>query len=252
METRYMRRNMRIPLYAALLFIAVSCTNNTKTPSVAVTNPPAAAIMEKVMTAEDQAKLTPDGVIASLKEGNQRFTQNKLTPRNYAEQVRKSGDGQYPKAVILSCLDSRIPVELVFDEGIGDAFVARIAGNFVNTDILGSMEYGCKVSGAKVILVLGHEHCGAIKSAIDGVKLGNITAMLEKIKPAIKKSSAYTGDKSSKNYEYVDLVCRNNVLHTIDEIKAKSPILKEMADHGKIKIVGAIYELGTGEVKFLE
>ncbi|KAF2510036.1 carbonic anhydrase [Flavobacterium zhairuonense] len=208
-------------------------------------------LKEKVLTAEEQKALTPDYVIQSLKDGNKRFRNNDLTLRDHSALVRDATEGQFPKAVILSCLDSRIPVEDVFDKGIGDLFVGRVAGNFVNEDLLGSMEFGCKVSGAKLILVLGHESCGAIKSAIDEVKLGNITAMLSKIKPAIAKSQDFKGDKTSKNDEFVEYVAKNNVLETIENIKARSPILKEMSDKGEIKIIGAYYDLHTGEVVFL-
>lgn len=208
-------------------------------------------LREKVLTAEEQQALTPDMVIQSLKEGNKRFMGNEITARDHSAMVRNAAAAQYPKAVILSCLDSRVPVEDVFDKGIGDLFVARVAGNFVNEDVLGSMEYGCKVSGAKLILVLGHESCGAIKSAIDDVKLGNITAMLAKIKPSIAKSQNFEGDKTSKNAAFVEYVAKNNVLNTIEAIKAKSPILKEMSDKGEIKITGAYYDLKTGEVTFL-
>ena len=190
-------------------------------------------------------------VIQSLKEGNQRFVANDITARDHSAMVRNASLGQYPKAVILSCLDSRVPVEDIFDKGIGDLFIARVAGNFVNEDILGSMEYGCKVSGAKLIVVLGHESCGAIKAAIDGVKLGNITAMLTKIKPALVKSQDFTGGQSSKNQAFVEYVARNNVIHTVETIKSKSPLLKEMEKKGEIKIVGAYYNLKTGEVIFL-
>jgi len=190
-------------------------------------------------------------VIQSLKEGNKRYVSNDLTARDHSAMVRNASKGQYPKAVILSCLDSRVPVEDMFDKGIGDLFVGRVAGNFVNEDLLGSMEFGCKVSGAKLILVLGHESCGAIKAAIDDVKLGNITAMLTKIKPAVVKSRDFTGEKTSKNDAFVEYVARNNVISTIETIRSKSPILKEMADKGEIKIVGAYYNLKTGEVIFL-
>lgn len=208
-------------------------------------------LKEKVLTAAEQKALTPDYVIQSLKDGNKRFRNNDLTLRDHSALVRDATEGQFPKAVILSCLDSRIPVEDVFDKGIGDLFVGRVAGNFVNEDLLGSMEFGCKVSGAKLILVLGHESCGAIKSAIDDVKLGNITAMLSKIKPAIAKSQDFKGDKTSKNDEFVEHVAKTNVLETIENIKAKSPILKEMADKGEIKIIGAYYDLHSGQVIFL-
>ncbi|BFP41384.1 carbonic anhydrase family protein [Flavobacteriaceae bacterium GF1] len=207
-------------------------------------------LVEDVLTAEQQKALSPDAVIASLKAGNERYVTNDLTARDHTEQIRKSTNGQYPKAVILSCLDSRVPVEDVFDKGIGDLFVARVAGNFVNEDILGSMEFGCKVAGSKVIMVLGHEHCGAVKAAIDNVKLGNITAMLTKIRPVVE-SSDYSGDKTSSNPEYVHLVCVNNVLNTMEQIRKNSPILKEMEDSGAIKIIGGVYDMDTGKVDFL-
>ncbi len=208
-------------------------------------------LREKVLTAEEQAALTPDEVIILLKEGNLRFMKNDLTARDHSALVRNSSIGQFPKAIILSCIDSRLPVEDIFDRGIGDIFVVRIAGNFVNEDILGSMEFACKVSGAKLILVLGHNNCGAIKSAIDNVELGNITAMLSKIKPATELASGYQGEKSSKNGEYVQMVCEKNIENTISEIRKGSPILKEMEEKGEIKLAGAVYNLNTGEVDLL-
>ncbi|PWT72961.1 MAG: carbonic anhydrase [Bacteroidetes bacterium] len=208
-------------------------------------------LREKVLTAAEQEALTPDSVLQSLKNGNLRFLANDLTERDHSAMVRNAAKGQFPKAVILSCLDSRIPVEDVFDKGIGDLFVARVAGNFVNEDILGSMEFGCKVSGAKLILVIGHEACGAIRAAIDNVKLGNITAMLTKIKPALDKSQDFKGDKSSKNDDYVEYVAKQNVLNTIQTIKSKSPILAEMEESGQIKIEGSYYHIQTGEIEFL-
>jgi carbonic anhydrase len=207
---------------------------------------------EKVLTATEQAALKPDDVIDSLKAGNKRFVDNNITLRNHSAMVRNASAGQYPKAVVLSCVDSRVPVEDVFDKGIGDMFVVRIAGNFSNPDILGSLEFGCKVSGAKIILVLGHESCGAIKSAIDDVKMGNITVMLEKIKPAVKEAQDFKGEKTSKNPAFVEYVSKHNVTNTIDAIKRNSPVLKQMADEGKIKIIGAYYNLKTGEVTFMQ
>jgi carbonic anhydrase len=165
------------------------------------------APLRKVLTAEEKA-LTPDMVLQSLKDGNRRFMNNEITDRDHSAMVSNAASGQYPKAVIISCLDSRIPVEDVFDKGIGDIFVGRVAGNFVNTDLLGSLEFGCKVSGAKLILVLGHESCGAIKAAIDNVKLGNITAMLENIRPAVKKSQDFNGEKSSKTSPLLNMLPR--------------------------------------------
>jgi len=208
-------------------------------------------LVEEVLTAEQQAALTPDEVIAMLKEGNERFMSNDLTERNHTAQVRKSTNAQYPKAIVLSCVDSRVPVEDVFDRGIGDIFVARVAGNFVNEDILGSMEFATKVSGSKLVLVLGHEHCGAVKAAVDDVKLGNITPMLEKIKPAVE-SVDYSGDRTSKNPEFVHMVCESNVHLTIEQIREDSPIIKEMEDNGEIKIVGAVYDMDNGQVTFLD
>ena len=209
-------------------------------------------VKNSVLTAEEQAKLTSDIVLDMLKAGNQDFVAENLTIRNNSQRVRAAVSGQYPKAAIVSCLDSRVPVEDIFHQGIGDLFVARVAGNFVNTDILGSLEYACKVSGSKLIVVLGHEHCGAIKSAIDDVKLGNITAMLEKIKPAVNNASkGFEGEKTSKNHEFVETVCAHNIHHAIEEIRSKSPILKEMEDNGEIKIVGGLYHMETGKVEFL-
>ncbi len=205
-----------------------------------------------VLTAEEQAKLTPDAVLDILKQGNKEFTEDALTIRNNTERVREAALGQFPKAAIVSCLDSRVPVEDVFHRGIGDLFVARVAGNFVNEDILGSLEFACKVSGSKLIVILGHEHCGAVKSAIDDVRLGNITAMLSKIQPAVTLAKeTFNGEKTSSNPEFVEAVCTHNIEHTINEIRTKSPILKEMEDKGEIKIVGAVYHMETGKVVFL-
>ncbi len=208
-------------------------------------------LVQKVLTLEERAKLTPDQILQQLKDGNERFRTNNSTKRDHSAQIRNSAVGQYPKAVVLSCLDSRVPVEDVFDQGLGDVFVGRVAGNFVNEDLLGSMEFACKLSGAKLILVMGHQHCGAIKGAIDDVKLGNLTALLTKIKPAVKISQVYTGEKTSKNEAFVRLVAQNNVRLTIENIRQKSPILREMEQKGEIKIVGAFYTLTKGELVFL-
>lgn len=206
----------------------------------------------KVLSADEQARLTPDAVLEILRQGNQDFTEDNLTVRNNSQRIREAALGQYPKAAIVSCLDSRVPVEDVFHRGIGDVFVARVAGNIVNEDILGSLEFACKVSGAKLIVVLGHEHCGAIKSAIDDVKLGNITAMLSKIRPAVATAGQdFDGSRQSSNPEFVEAVCSHNVAHAISEIRTKSPILKEMEEKGEIKIVGGIYHMETGKVEFL-
>jgi carbonic anhydrase len=209
--------------------------------------------VEAVLTQEERDKLTPDEIIESFRAGNRRFMGGDLTVRDHSAQVRAATTGQFPKAVVLSCLDSRVPVEDVFDRGIGDIFVARVAGNFENIDILGSMEFGTKVVGAKVILVLGHEDCGAVMGAIDGVELGNITPMLENIQPAVQTvSNQYKGDKSSKNHEFVHLVTEENVRQTIRDIRQRSEIVREMEAAGDLMIVGAIYDMKTGEVEFLD
>lgn len=206
-----------------------------------------------VLNKQEQQALTPNEVLEEFKKGNERFRTTNVTARKHSEAIRKAAtDGQYPKAMVLSCVDSRVPVEDVFDQGIGDVFVGRVAGNFVNTDLLGSMEFACKVAGAKLIIVMGHQHCGAVKGAIDDVKLGNITAMLENIKPAVAMSQNFDGEKSSKNEAFVKTVAQNNVRSTVAQIRDKSEILRRMEEEGEIKIVGAFYVLRTGELQFLE
>ena len=204
-----------------------------------------------MLTREQQARLTPQAVLDELLAGNQRFIKDDLTQRNHSLRIREAYAGQFPKAVILSCLDSRIPVEDVFDRGIGDIFVARVAGNFVNEDILGSMEFACHVAGAKLIMVLGHTHCGAVKAAIDDVRLGNITPMLAKIRPAIEQGRPFEGRKASDNPAYVAHVCRENVRLAVEAVRERSEILRKMEADGAIKIVGAYYDLGSGEVSLL-
>lgn len=233
--------------FMAILFLCFHSSVHSQSKAAAA----AAHVHEKVLTAADQKALTPDMVIQSLKEGNKRFVNNNLTYRNHSAMVRKAAAGQYPKAVVISCIDSRVPVEDLFDKGIGDLFVGRVAGNFANDDLLGSLEYSCKVSGAKVVVVLGHASCGAIKAAIDHVEMGNITAMLTKIQPAVTQAQDFDGIRTSGNYVFVDYVAKKNVMNTIETIREKSPILKEMEDKGEIRIVGAFYSLKTGEVTFL-
>jgi len=250
-------KNLKFGLFILVTFLLAACdTNNEGNSEVrpAEDEPQQnqiVGVVEDVLTKEEQDALTPDMVIQSLKEGNERFQRNDLTSRDHSAQVRKSVQAQFPKAIVLSCVDSRVPVEDVFDRGIGDVFVARVAGNFVNEDILGSMEFACKVSGSKLILVLGHEHCGAVKAAIDDVKLGNITPMLTKIKPAVETVS-YEGERTSKNQAFVHMVSESNVRLAMEKIRTDSPILKEMADNGEIKIVGALYDMDNGKVRFLD
>lgn len=247
---------MKLIVVLMLAAFFTACNNESTTekqtntaPTEQVEQAPV-GLVEDVLTKAEQDALTPDMVIQSLKEGNERFQRNDLTARDHSAQVRQSVKAQYPKAIVLSCVDSRVPVEDVFDRGIGDIFVARVAGNFVNEDILGSMEFACKVSGSKLILVMGHEHCGAVKSAIDDVKLGNITPMLAKIKPAVEVVD-YDGERTSKNQAFVHKVSESNVRNTIAKIRSESPILKEMEDNGEIKIVGALYDMDNGKVNIL-
>lgn len=208
----------------------------------------------KAHTKETQSTMTPEKSIEFLKEGNQRFQNNLKANRNLLEQVNDTSDGQFPFATILSCIDSRVSAELVFDQGLGDIFSVRIAGNFINEDILGSMEFGCKLAGTKVIVVLGHTSCGAIKGACDDAKLGNLTAMLSKIKPAVNSvSKPKEADlRNSKNLDFVDNVSKKNVELSIERIRKESPVLAEMENNGEIKIVGAMYDINTGSVLFYE
>jgi carbonic anhydrase len=194
--------------------------------------------------------MSPDQVIDELKKGNGRFRSGKMTPRDYLAEKRASASGQYPAAVVLGCLDSRVPAEIIFDTGIGDTFVGRVAGNVVNDDMLGSMEFACGVSGAKVVLVLGHTACGAVKGAIDDVVLGNLTGLLARVKPAIS-ATKFEGQKSSKNASYVDAVARANVVLGIGEIRRRSTILEDLEKKGTIKIAGAMYDLSSGLVEFV-
>ena len=207
---------------------------------------------DTAITKNIQRALTPKGILQGLLEGNERYVANNLTATNVTQLVQQTTEGQFPKAVILSCIDSRVPVELVFDQTIGDVFVARVAGNFENVDILGSLEYSCAVAGSKLVFVLGHESCGAVKAACDGVELGNITAMLDNIIPAAKLASKQVdGEANSSNKAFVAKTVENNVKLTIERIREKSKILQEMEDNGEITIVGGVYSLHTGKVTML-
>lgn len=203
---------------------------------------------EKVLTKAEQDALTPQQALDLLMQGNDRFVAGTVTSRDHSTMVRQAVAGQYPKAVVLSCLDSRIPVEDVFDRGIGDIFVARVAGNFINTDILGSMEFACAASGSKLVLILGHENCGAIKGAISKVELGNLTATLANIEPAVNASTDFEGKQDVSNPGFVHRVAEENVRLNVAAVRLRSPILRKMEDEKKIKIVGAIYDMDTGKV----
>ena len=208
----------------------------------------------KAQTKETQLTMTPEKSLAALKEGNIRFLNNQKADRDLLDQVKDTSGGQYPFASIVSCIDSRVSAELVFDQGVGDIFSARIAGNFVNSDILGSLEFACKLAGTRLIVVLGHTSCGAVKGACDDAKLGNLTGLLENIKPAVNaiKEPADPQLRNSSNSEFVDNVAAKNVELTIANIKANSEVLAEMVDNGELKIVGAMYDGKTGAVNFQE
>jgi carbonic anhydrase len=211
------------------------------------------AVRDLPVTAQEQSSLTPAAVIADLQAGNQRYVEGRPSDPNVQARLAASYAGQYPKAVILSCLDSRVPVEQIFDQGIGDVFVGRVAGNVENADQLGSMEFAAKLSGVKLVLVLGHESCGAVKGACDGAQLGNLTGLLQKIRPAVDAvRSVPAAERSSKNKAFVEQVVEENVRMTVADIRSGSPILAEMEAAGSIQIVGAIYSLRTGEVRWLQ
>jgi carbonic anhydrase len=201
-------------------------------------------------TKERQEAMTPESALAELKAGNARFVSGHPLHRDMQADVKATASGQYPFAVVLSCLDSRQPIEIVLDQGIGDIFSARIAGNILNDDILGSMEFACKVSGSKLIAIIGHSNCGAIKGAIDNVELGNLTGLVDKIKPAADAVPDDGQPRTSKNQEYVDKVAEANVRLVMKEIPERSPILKEMIDSGQVQLVGGMYDLSTGKVRF--
>jgi carbonic anhydrase len=203
------------------------------------------------LTKEERDQLSPDQIIELMKAGNERFRTGKMQPHDYLAQKRATAGGQYPMAAILSCIDSRAPAEIILDTRIGDTFSARIAGNIADDDVIGSLEFACAAAGAKVILVMGHTACGAIKGAIDGVELGNLTGLLNKIKPAVA-ATAYSGERTGKNAGFVDAVARTNVLRTITALRERSTVLSDLAKNGKVKIVGSMYQLVGGRVVFLE
>ncbi len=208
----------------------------------------------KALTKEAQAAITPQAALEMLKEGNERFQKKNMTDRDLLDQVNDTKSGQFPFATILSCIDSRVSSELIFDQGIGDIFSARVAGNFVNEDILGSMEFACKLAGTKLVLVLGHTACGAVKGACDDAKLGNLTALLSKIKPAVEAVSEPSDSslRNSKNIDFVNEVAVKNVQMTIDNIRERSGVLKEMEDNQEIIIMGGMYDINDGSVQFFD
>lgn len=201
------------------------------------------------LTREQRDRLSPDDVIAMLKRGNERFRTGKMEQHDYLAQKRASSNGQYPAAVVLGCIDSRAPAEIILDAGIGDLFIARVAGNVANDDLLGSLEFACAVSGAKLVVVMGHTACGAIKGAIDHAQLGHLTGLLDKIKPAVD-ATPFDGARDSKNEAFVDAVAKTHVLRTVEGIRRDSSVLAGLEKDGRIKIVGSMYHLIGGRVDF--
>ena len=203
-------------------------------------------------TKETQSKMTPESSLQNLREGNKRFQENVRLSRNLVQQVRETASGQYPYATVLSCIDSRVSSELIFDQGMGDLFSIRIAGNFVNEDILGSMEFACKLAGTKLVVVLGHTACGAVKGACDHARLGNLTTLINKIEPAVAAVSEPADEslRNSKNIDFVNQVAEKNVMMTIENIRDQSPVLAEMEANHEIKIIGGMYNISNGEVTF--
>lgn len=206
----------------------------------------------KTLTKILQEAISPTKAIELLQEGNKRFVSNLKAHRNLLQQVNETSDSQHPFAVILSCIDSRTSAELIFDQGLGDIFSIRIAGNIINEDILGSMEFCCKIAGAKIIVVLGHTKCGAIKGACDHVEMGNLTSLLTKIRPAVNDESSVQQNRNSNNAEFVEKVSTINVKRTVNSILERSPILKEMIENGEIGIIGGTHDISTGDVNFYE
>jgi len=236
---------------ATVIFAIAGCAPQ---PTQVVEAPAAQEPVADVLTAESQKALTPEQVVADLKAGNQRFVEGRLISRDYMEQARATASGgQYPKAVILGCVDSRVPPEIIFDQGIGDVFVGRVAGNVEDVNLVGSLEFATKVAGSKVVVVLGHTSCGAIKGAADGVELGNLTELLNDFDAPIARADAATeGEPNSSNLEFLNLAIEENVRETIANILDQSEVISEMVENGEIVVVGGVYDLGTGQVNWLD
>lgn len=254
-----MRKLLNVSLVTICMIFLSSCKENSNeivqekqaTPEVIENK-----VVESIMTAEEQAGMTPDEIINRLQKGNQNFIDNNLTQRDHSAQRRKATIGQYPKAIVLSCVDSRVPVEDVFDLGIGDIFVARVAGNIENRDIVGSMEFATAVAGSKVVIVMGHTECGAVKHAIDNTDaasmgMNSLSYLLDEIKPAVLKTEK-DGELSSKNVVFTNNVIHKNAIKTVEDIREQSPKMAEMENDGKIKIVSAVYDMETGKVNFID
>ena len=236
----------------ATAFVVAACA-----PQPAPTTPeapPPPKLVSDVLTADDQQALTPAQVLADLKAGNERFVAGKLTPRDYMAQAEATAaGGQYPKATILGCVDSRVPPEIIFDQGIGDVFVGRVAGNVEDVNMVGSFEFATKVAGSKVVVILGHTSCGAIKGAADGVELGNLTELLNDFDaPIARADEATEGEANSSNKEFLNLAIEENVRQTITDLLAQSEVISNLVEAGDLLVVGAVYDLGTGRVTWLD
>ena len=242
--------NRRILSLGLVIGLGACAPSDTEAPATT----PATEMVQEVMTEATQQALTPDDVLAQLKAGNQRFVEGKLTPRDYKAQAAATASGQYPKAAVLSCLDSRVPPEIIFDQGIGDLFVGRVAGNFENVDLLGSFEFATAVAGAPLIVVLGHTQCGAVKGAIAGVELGNLTAMLidnfDTVLERVREMQAMASDLSSD--EALQQAIEENVRQTIADILADSEVISGLVESGDVGVVGGVYDLATGRVTWME
>ena len=234
-----------------LLFIQSGCSKEQQK----VQEPVSSEVKrnDSALTKERQSNLTIDEIIQQFKDGNERFLKGTTIQNDFHKQVEQTGSqGQFPKAIVLSCIDSRAPAEVIFDKGIGDIFGTRVAGNYADEGVIGGIEYACKVAGAKVIIVLGHTDCGAVKSACDNVKLGNITYVMDEIKPAVDSVKGIAGERNSANKDFVKDVTKKNVQLTMKKIFENSEILSELAKEGKVKIIGAVYDVKTGKVEFIK
>lgn len=246
-----MKQHTSIGFVVIVGLVAIGCAQPQPE---TVEAPPAPEPVRQVLTAEAQQGMTPAEVLADLKAGNERFVAGKLTPRDYMAQAEATAaDGQFPKAVILGCVDSRVPPEIIFDQGIGDVFVGRVAGNVEDVNLVGSLEFATKVAGSKVVVVLGHTACGAIKGAADGVELGNLTELLKDFDAPIARADAATeGEANSKNLEFLNLAIEENVRQTIADILDQSEVMSDMVEGGELLVVGGVYDLATGRIAWLE
>jgi len=240
------------PLVLVLLFTSACATAQTSTPPQSAPLTAEERALLTPLTALTQAALTPAAVLQRFKDGNARFLAGRPLERDFMSQVALTATGQYPMAAILGCIDSRVPHEIVFDKGVGDVFSARVAGNFVNTDILGSLEFATAVAGSKLIVVLGHTECGAIKGACDHIEMGNLTATLSNIAPAVYSVDGFEGVRTSANKAFVEAVAHENVEMTTQNIVQRSPIMRALVEQGKLVVIGAMHDVRTGRVTFLE